>query len=236
MIQFYAPDIRDSHALGQEESSHCVRVLRKKAGDRISVTDGKGLRYECRIIKADPRRVELEVEGETSIPKSWPNTITLAVAPTKNADRMAWLVEKATEIGVDRICFIGCRFSERKNVNVERLRRNAVSAMNQSLKARLPEINDMTHLKSILNMDGEKFFGYCDSDSERSVFVEEYNPKTDVVVAIGPEGDFSPEEVTALKEAGFRPVTFGDERLRTETAALYAVTAIHVINDYNKTK
>lgn len=229
MIQFYAPDIAESKRLDGEESSHCIRVLRKKEGDTIFVTDGKGTRFECRIVKADPRGAELELLNMQTVIKSWSNKITLAVAPTKNADRMSWLVEKATEIGVDRICFIKCKNSERKNINIGRLRRNAISAMNQSLKTLLPEINEMTDIKSILKEDGEKYFGYCDSDSERSIFAKDFTPGTDVIIAIGPEGDFSEEEVKSLKSAGYKPVTFGDERLRTETAAIYSITAVHVI-------
>lgn len=231
MIQFYASELTETLTLGPEESSHCVRVLRKKEGDIIYVTDGHGFRYRCRLIKADPRKVSVEVLDREEVKKGWNNKITLIIAPTKNADRMAWLVEKATEIGVDQICFAHCRNSERKTVNVERLRRNAISAMNQSLKTRLPEINEMDSLLSLLYKDGEKYFGYCDSATERKSFAKEYAPNSDVTVAIGPEGDFSPEEVAAMRDASFLAVTFGDERLRTETAALYAVTAIHVINN-----
>lgn len=233
MIQFYTPNIRETLSLTSEESSHCVRVLRKKAGDHIFITDGKGYRLECLIVRPDPRKVEVEILSESLIPKSWNRLISLAVAPTKNADRMAWLVEKATEIGVDRIIFIKCKNSERKSVNIERLRRNAVSAMNQSLKTRLPEINEIDTFESILKEKGQKFFGYCNSETERSVFVKLLSPDEDVIVVIGPEGDFSREEVDLLHDSGFKAVTFGDERLRTETAALYAVTAIHIIDNLN---
>lgn len=231
MIQFYAPDIENTHSLSVEESLHCVRVLRKRSGDVIHVTDGRGTRYECRILEADTRDVKLEIVSRTEVAKNWDCRIILAVAPTKNADRMAWLVEKATEIGVDGIRFVSCRHSERKNVNTDRLRRNAISAMNQSLKARLPEIREVT-FRDLIETDAEgRFFGYCDEKTERVEFVNEYVPGSDVVIAIGPEGDFSEEEVGSLREAGFKAVTLGKERLRTETAALYSVTAVHVINN-----
>lgn len=231
MIQFFAPDIAETSSLGPEESVHCARVLRKREGDRICVTDGQGSRYDCVILKADSRKVELSIEEKVTIPKGWDYTLTLAVAPTKNADRMAWLVEKATEIGVDRILFFKGRHSERKSVNVERLKRNAISAMNQSLKTILPVIEDAGAITNILNLEGEKFVGYCDSETERLTFVKELKPQTDIVVAIGPEGDFSEEEIKELRESGYKAVTFGNERLRTETAALYAVTAAHIINE-----
>lgn len=231
MIQFYSPEITTTHALGPEESVHCVRVLRKKEGDRIAVTDGKGTLYQCEILKADTRGVKLRIISEERKTKSWNYNLTVAVAPTKNADRMAWLVEKCTEIGVDRIVFMSCRYSERKTVNVERLRRNAISAMNQSLKVYLPEITEMVALDDILGYDGEKYFGYCDDRSERLEFVKEYTAGKDVTIAIGPEGDFSEEEVQQLRESGYKAVTFGNERLRTETAAIYGVAAVHVLND-----
>lgn len=233
MIQFYSPDILSTLRLDKEEASHCVRVLRKKAGDTVFVTDGRGIRYECLITEANPHRVNLQITGEERIPKAWNIYVTIAVAPTKNADRMAWLVEKATEVGVDRILFLRCRHSERKGVNVERMRRIAVSAMNQSLKTLLPEITEAVPLTEILDLNGDKYFGYCDEATERKEFVKEYSGRNDVVIAIGPEGDFSPEEVEAMKGAGYQPVTFGRERLRTETAALYGLAAAKVLNTLN---
>lgn len=235
MIQFYSPDIEKTGLLGPEESQHCVRVLRKKEGETIYVTDGCGRRYECRIADADPRRTRLEIISSEPVEKSWNYKITIAVAPTKNADRMAWLVEKCTEIGVDRIVFVKCRNSERKTVNTERLRRNAISAMNQSLKTHLPEITEIMPLSAIVELEGEKYFGFCDVNTERLELAGEYEGERDVVIAIGPEGDFSEEEVEMLKDAGYRAVTFGDERLRTETAAMYGLTAVHVISDREKT-
>lgn len=238
MIQFYSPDIRSNPILGAEESVHCVRVLRKKSGDVIFVTDGNGRRYECVIEEASTKGVRLRILSSTIIEKSWDFEITIAVAPTKNADRMAWLVEKCTEIGVDRIIFIKCDRSERKTVNTDRLRRNAISAMNQSLKTRLPEISGIMTLDSILEVKGMKYFGYCDEETERGVFVREYaralrhsDSQPFITIAIGPEGDFTGAEVKKLCESGYKPVLFGNERLRTETAAIYATTAIHVVSE-----
>lgn len=230
MIQFYAPEILKEPHLGPEEALHCMRVLRKRVGDTILVTDGKGQRYECEILKGDTRRVDLRILSTEEIPLSWDFNITLVIAPTKNADRMAWLVEKATEIGVNSIKFVKCRNSERKQINIERLKRNAVSAMNQSLKTFLPQLEELKDIDSIPDFVGQKYFGYCNAEIERKTFVKEYSGG-DVIILIGPEGDFSPEEVDNLQGSGFEAVTFGAERLRTETAALYGVTAIHVIND-----
>lgn len=234
MIQFYSPDIKDTNTLGPEESLHCAKVLRKKRGDLIYVTDGKGTRYECRIISANSRSVEVEILSEEKIPKGWNFELTLAVAPTKNADRMAWLVEKATEIGVDRILFLQCRHSERKTVNIDRLRRNAISAMNQSLKTLLPAIEGMVSPRELTIAGGKGVFGYCDRETKRRAFTGVYKGEEDITIVIGPEGDFSKEEVELLTEKGFAAVTFGEERLRTETAALYGVTAAHVISEIKR--
>lgn len=231
MIQFYAPDIRESLFLGEDESIHCARVLRKRPGDTIFVTDGRGSRFKCVISAIVGKRVNVEIEEAETVPKSWKEKITLAVAPTKNADRMAWLVEKSTEIGVDEIIFLRCRHNERKDVNIERLRRNAISAMNQSLKTRLPEVKGLVTVKELCDYKGQGYFGYCSPEIPRVSFADEFRPDSAVCIAIGPEGDFSGEEVEILSESGFKAITFGEERLRTETAALYGVTAIHVIDD-----
>lgn len=232
MIQFYSPDIETTLSLPPEESLHCSRVLRKKEGDVIFVTDGKGNRFECEIMKADPRKTILRILSGIKEENHWPGRITLAVAPTKNIDRMSWLVEKAVEIGVDEIAFIDCVRNERHKLSVDRLKRVAVSAMKQSLKSTLPDINEMVSLKDFLKNNTGKngFFGYCDDKTERRNFSTAYTPGTDAIILIGPEGDFSPQEVSLLKETGFVPVTFGESRLRTETAALYGVNAVHVLN------
>ena len=234
MIQFYAPDILTDPSLGPQEALHCVRVLRNKAGDMIRVTDGNGSVFMCRILQADSRKASLEIVSRDKVSKSWNFNITIAVAPTKNADRMSWLVEKATEIGVDRICFFPSRFCERKAINVDRLKRVAISAMNQSLKANIPVIENLDSFSNLRDLGGYKYFGYCDSSLPRLSFTKELIPAKDVSLAIGPEGDFSPEEVQSLLESGFKAVTFGDERLRTETAALYGLSAIHILSEYFK--
>lgn len=241
MIQFYSPDILTTLSLPPEESQHCVRVLRHKEGDEICVIDGLGNRYACRITEAYPRSVMVEIISETKIPDFWKVNITLAVAPTKNMDRLEWLTEKAVEYGINKIIPVICEHSERKVVKVDRLRKIAVSAMKQSLKASLPEIEESisfsTFLKNIQTDNGnssgenpQKFMGYCDKAYPLKNLIAEYTPGRNVVILIGPEGDFSESEVSAAVEAGFIPVTFGESRFRTETAALASIAIIHFLN------
>ncbi len=235
MIRFYAPDIAEQPVLPEVESGHAVRVLRHREGDILEVVDGAGALYRCRLVAAHPKHAALEVEERIECPKVWKPTITLAVAPTKNMDRMEWLVEKLVEIGIDRIVPLRCERSERRELKSERLRKIAVSAMKQSLKAILPAVDETTPLTAFLReaasmTDTQRFVAWCDDTSERSLLAKTYTAGSDVVVLIGPEGDFSPAEVAMAVEAGFVPVTMGDNRLRTETAALVAVDTIHVIN------
>ena len=232
MIQFYAPDIETDPTLPEAESGHCVRVLRMKVGDTVFVTDGRGHRFECRIADAHPKHTMLEIVSVETPPPVIDCDITLAVAPSKNMDRMEWLVEKAVEIGVTRIVMLKCARSERKIVKPERLRKIAISAMNQSLKTRLPEVTEMIDYDRWVSEmpEGQKFMGYCAPEIERREFVKECRPSTDTVVMIGPEGDFTTEEVERAIAAGVVPVTFGRARLRTETAALFGVQGVHVIN------
>lgn len=236
MIQFYAPQILETGILPESDSAHCCRVLRMKEGDEVYVVDGKGTRYRCIIIEAHPRHTALEVVSQEEVPSHWGVRITLAVAPTKSADRMEWLLEKAVEIGVDKVVLLRCRRSERKGMKLERLEKVMVSAMKQSLKGVLPELTEVSDLDRFVASvpDGcQKFMGYCSADYPRKEFAKEYSAGKDVVVMIGPEGDFAPEEVDSAVAHGFVPVTFGESRLRTETAALFGVTAVHVINQHH---
>lgn len=233
MIRFYAPDIATSSVLPESDSQHCCRVLRMQSGDEIEIVDGRGFLYRCRIVNAHSKRTEVEVIERIALPPVWPCHITVAVAPTKHLDRMEWLVEKLVEIGVDRIVPVRCMRSERKEIKVERLEKIAVSAMKQSLKAVLPVIEEMTPLPRFIESvepNAQRFVAYCDDCVERRLLAREYKPGSSVAVLIGPEGDFSPEEIHAAIDAGFVPVTLGDNRLRTETAALVACDTFHIIN------
>lgn len=233
MIQFYAPEIEAEGILPESESAHCSRVLRMKAGDEIQVTDGKGNRFICEIIKSHPVHTELIIKEKLPQKINKGYYLTLAVAPTKNSDRIEWLIEKAVEIGVDRIVLLKCERSERKNQRTDRLRKVMISAMKQSLDVNLPELEEVKEFKWFVKdcgKDIQKYFGYCSEDYPRRAFAAEYQPGGEVVVMIGPEGDFTPEEVKLAVDSGFVPVTFGEKRLRTETAGVYAVSAVSALN------
>ncbi len=237
MIQFYAPDIEATGLLPESDSAHCCRVLRMKEGDEVMVVDGKGKRYRCVIIEAHPKKTAVEIISYEEIPSHWGINITIAVAPTKNSDRMEWMLEKAVEIGVDRVVLLKCKRSERKGMKLDRLEKVMISAMKQSLKGVLPELAEVSDFKSFVTTIGEnsqKFFGYCSPDYPKKEFVKECGAGENVVIMIGPEGDFAPEEVEFAVANGFIPVTFGESRLRTETAALYGVAATHIINQIGK--
>ena len=235
MHRFYCPDIAANLTLGEEDSRHCVKVLRLSGGDTIEVVDGNGSLYTCRITMAHPKRCAVEVLGQSQQPPHWGCRIVLAVAPTKHLDRMEWMVEKCVEIGVDRIIPLRCHNSERTVLKTERLRKIMVSAMKQSLKATLPRLDEMTPVEQVLAepFEGLRCIAYCDEQlprHERATLAASVRPLHDVMVLIGPEGDFSPEEVAAAREAGFLAVTLGESRLRTETAAIFAVNTIHTVN------
>lgn len=231
MIRFYAPDIEMTGQLPEGESAHCVRVLRLKEGDTIHVVDGRGYEFDCVIDEAHQRHTSVSIVSRKKERAHWSPRITLALAPTKSMDRMEWLVEKAVEIGVDRIVFLDCARSVRRVMKRDRIEKVMVSAMKQSLKATLPELTEMVSFDKFVSGDvsARKYMGYCDERVDRRDFADEYDGESDVSVLIGPEGDFTPEEVELAISSGYMPVTFGATRLRTETAALYALCATHTI-------
>lgn len=232
MIQFYAPDIEQNPILPESDSQHCVRVLRMKSGDQLEVIDGKGYGYTCRLLEAHSKHASVEILHKKHIPLSWDNKITIAVAPTKHLDRIEWMVEKLTEIGVNNIVPLLCRYSERKELKIERLEKIAISAMKQSLKAVIPHIETMKPIREfITNCNStQKFIAYCDKSIPRKLLSKEYVHNKDVTILIGPEGDFSQEEIKMALDCGFIPVSLGDNRLRTETAAIAACDTFHIIN------
>lgn len=233
MIQFYAPDIEATLTLPESDSQHCVRVLRKQPSDVIEVIDGAGHRFVCRITEAHSKRTRVEIIGRENLPVFWPGEIVVGVAPTKNIDRMEWMVEKLTEIGVDRIVPLLCARSERKDIKQSRLEKIAISAMKQSLKAVCPQVSEMTPWSRFIEDTAAsdlRFIAHCIGDMERQLLAAQLRPGASVVIAIGPEGDFSPEEIKQALTAGFMPVSLGEARLRTETAALMACQTVHVVN------
>lgn len=228
---FYAPDIESTLVLPEEESGHCVRVMRLAEGDEIMITDGKGNFYRASITNAHPKHCQVEITSSWQPEKPWDAYIHIAVAPTKNMDRMEWFAEKATEIGIDEITCLNCRFSERKEVKTVRLEKILVSAMKQSQKALLPQLNGMTDFKQFVRQpfNGRKFIAHCE-EGEKPLIKSIYRPGENVLILIGPEGDFSPEEIKSAEENGFEAISLGKSRLRTETAALTACHTIHVLN------
>lgn len=231
MIRFYAPDIQETLELPEVESGHCIRVLRMREGDEIHVVDGKGKVYVCEITGANPKHTSVNILSVTAEPLHWTPRVTLAVSPTKNIDRMEWLVEKGIEIGVNKIVFLNCTNSVRRVVKRERVEKIMISAMKQSLKAQLPELVEMIYFRDFIAREDSacKYMGYCSPDVERREFAGTYDGISDICLLIGPEGDFTKEEVDSAIASGFMPVTFGNTRLRTETAALYSLCAAHTL-------
>jgi 16S rRNA (uracil1498-N3)-methyltransferase len=229
---FFQPDIRNGVLeLDQEESIHCIRVLRNKKNDLIQVLDGKGGYFVCKITEANPRRTRFEISEER--PKIIrDHSIHIAIAPTKNMDRLEWFIEKSIEIGIDRISFLLCQHSERKKINLERIHKKSVSALKQSGNLFLPEINDIFLFESFIFSAPEtyqKFIAYAGSGNSQPL-IKIAPEKGDYLILIGPEGDFSADELQASLKAGFIPVSLGSSRLRTETAAIVACTVLNLIH------
>lgn len=231
MKLFYHPHIAEIPFLPEEESLHCIKVLRCHVGDIIQVIDGKGNLYDAEIQEAHPKHTSIKVVAVHHHYAERPFKLHLAVAPTKNIDRFEWFVEKAVEIGVDVITPLNCRFSERHVLKPERIEKIIVAAAKQSLKAYVPTLQPMIDFDDfIMNMrESERFIAHCYS-GEKPYFLNVCPPKKDVVVLIGPEGDFSKEEVALAEENHCISVSLGDSRLRTETAGVVACHLVTVVN------
>jgi len=231
---FYAPDIAINQQLPETEAHHCLKVLRMQPGDALRLTDGKGFFYRAEIAEIHSNRCKINLLETMQQPPLWKGRIEIALAPTKNTDRIEWFAEKATEIGIDKISFLRCRFSERKDMPTERIRKIMISAMKQSEKALLPELQEMTGFKDFIrqDFDGQKFIAHCYPE-EKVALAQAYRKNENALILIGPEGDFSEEEISFAKEYGFVPVSLGESRLRTETAALAACQTVHVVNQLN---
>lgn len=234
MQLFYAPDIvLPRYTLSEEESKHCVRVLRLSEGDELHLTDGRGNLYRCRVTDPNPKRCTVEAVETIAEYGKMPYGITLAVAPTKNIERFEWFLEKATEVGVTRIVPVECDHSERRVIKYDRELRVITSAVKQSLKAYHPALDEMTPLRRLVAapFEGSKFIAHCEENAgERRYLASEIRKNENILILIGPEGDFSPEEINFALENGFRPVTLGPQRLRTETAAVTAAVMAAVVN------
>jgi 16S rRNA (uracil1498-N3)-methyltransferase len=227
---FYQPElVQGATWLSEEESKHCAKVLRKREGESISVTDGLGYFYQCTITKANSQRCEFVVDTKTPEEKKTYH-IHIAIAPTKNSDRTEWFVEKATELGIDEITLLDCDHSERTFLKTERLHKVAISAMKQSQKATLPIINSLVHFQKIIeSQTPNKYIAFVDHTNPQHLF-KSAPANSSYLVLIGPEGDFSKAELENAMNVGFIKVSLGTSRLRTETAGIAACCILNVLN------
>ncbi|SNY99593.1 16S rRNA (uracil(1498)-N(3))-methyltransferase [Flagellimonas pacifica] len=234
MQHFYNPSLDNSFKqffFSSEESKHIVKVLRKKEGDVLHITNGKGYLFEAEILVADPKKCKAQIISEDkTVPKRY--KLHLVVAPTKMNDRYEWFLEKATEIGIDEITPIICERSERKIIKLERMERVILSAMKQSLQTMLPKLNPPISYNDYLQQEitGLKFIAHCD-EGEKMELKRRVAADKDVTILIGPEGDFSTSEIALAMDNGFVPVSLGNTRLRTETAAIVACSTVSIINN-----
>ena len=234
MHLFYTPDITPSHPqyfLNEEESKHAVRVLRLEAGSPVQLIDGKGGLYTAEIKDAHPKRTILQITGVTTEYQKRNHYLHIAIAPTKNLDRLEWFLEKATEIGIDEISLIICQRSERKEAKTERLDKIITSAIKQSLKAYHPVLNEPIAFNKFLArpFNGQKFIAHCE-DRDKTNLQAELQKHGRYLILIGPEGDFSPAEIDGALDNGYKAITLGESRLRTETAALEACFEVNFLN------
>jgi 16S rRNA (uracil1498-N3)-methyltransferase len=226
---FYAPDISgNTYTLNEEESKHCIRVLRMDIGDEITLVDGKGGLYKTRISNPEAKRCQVEVFETIAEFEKRNHYLHIAIAPTKNIERFEWFLEKATEIGIDEITPILCEHSERKVINNERLEKIILSAVKQSIKAYIPKLNQMVPFKQFIQEknDGTRFIAHC-YKKELTHLKNAINPNQSTTILIGPEGDFSVEEVNKALQHNYKEISLGNSRLRTETAG---IVACHISN------
>lgn len=233
MNLFYTTNIEGEYAyLSQEEARHVVQVLRKREGDLLNFTDGKGGMYEGQISEIGKKKCVLHIKRQELEVGKRDFRLHIAIAPTKNINRYEWFLEKATEIGIEEITPIFCAHSERTKVRIDRLEKVLMSAMKQSLQAYLPKLNEPIKLAQFLKnqYDAQKFIAHCEEDFDKNQLVGKLEKGRDVLLLIGPEGDFSVKEIEMAKAVGFAPVALGNTRLRTETAGLFGVAVCAVGN------
>ena len=237
---FYVPDAEHTHALPEEEATHAVRVLRLQEGDEVMLMNGAGSFFRASITLSSPHHCHYQIIESLPQEPTWKGRFHLAIAPTKLMDRMEWMVEKATEVGFDELSLLDCQFSERRVVKLPRLEKIVVSAVKQSRKAWMPELHDMVSFRQFLasHPTGHRYIAHCYDeiprcplfDELRKLSVEPASPSAaePVIVMVGPEGDFSVDEVRMAVEQGFVSVDLGKSRLRTETAGLTAIMMMHL--------
>ena len=233
MHLFYTPDIEgETYTLPEEESKHCAKVLRLGPGEIVHLVDGRGNWYRCEIVTPDAKHCTVRCLEKTERHGQRNFRLHIAIAPTKNIERMEWFLEKATEIGIDEITPLLCDHSERRTIKDERLEKIIVAAMKQSLKAYLPKLNPLTEFRSLVSRPSDELrcIAHCD-EGEKRLLKEIYKPGESVTILIGPEGDFSPAEIELAKRQGFIPVSLGSSRLRTETAGIVACHSVQFMNE-----
>jgi 16S rRNA (uracil1498-N3)-methyltransferase len=228
MQLFYIQNPESEIILSAEESKHATKVLRKKEGDILNFTDGKGGFYKAKITVADTRKCRLEIISSEQKEKQHNYHLHIAIAPTKNMDRFEWFLEKATEIGIDEITPIICSRSERKVIKTERCNRILLSAMKQSLKFHVPKLNEAISLNDFIKQDfeGTKYIAHCEEGNKTELKEKKKEKRT--LMLIGPEGDFSPTEIEMVLQYQFKAVSLGTSRLRTETAGIIAAHTINI--------
>lgn len=231
MHLFYTPDISgNEYLMSPDESKHCVRVLRLQKDDIVQLIDGRGGLFEAVIVSPDPKKTQLRITNEIREYQKRNHYLHIAVAPTKNIERLEWFLEKATEIGIDEITPIICERSERKEVKKDRLERVITSAVKQSLKAYHPKLNEALKYKDFIKqVSGQCYIAHC-MDGEKNQLKEQISLHHRYTVLIGPEGDFTPAELEAALNYQCKPISLGTSRLRTETAALEACFEINFLN------
>lgn len=232
---FYVPNAGSSNELPEEEARHAVKVLRLQPKDEIFLMDGAGSFFQAEVSLTSSKYCLYEIKQQFSQVPTWKGRIHLAIAPTKDMGRIEWMVEKATEVGFNEISFLNCQFSERKILKTERIERIVISAMKQSRKPWKPIVNEMISFDAFMKKElkGSKFICHCYNEIERKDFFTELTKKDfqdDITVLVGPEGDFSINEVNKAIENGYESVTLGKSRLRTETAGLSAVLIANLAN------
>ncbi|MCR8558497.1 16S rRNA (uracil(1498)-N(3))-methyltransferase [Mucilaginibacter sp. BJC16-A38] len=234
MQLFYTPDINPSHPqyfLNEEESKHAIRVMRLEKGDEVQLIDGRGGLYQASILDAHPKRTILQISSVTPKFNKRNHYLHIAIAPTKNIERTEWFLEKATEIGIDEISLIISQRSERKEAKVERLNKIITSAVKQSIKAYHPVLNEPLSFSQLIKkpFDGQKFIAHCDT-GDKITLKNDLTIRGNYLILIGPEGDFTPTEITDALNNDFKAITLGESRLRTETAALEACFEVNFLN------
>jgi len=229
---FYVSDAqRGSIRLNAEESRHCIKVLRLRKDDHVYLMNGKGSIFEAVISTPDINACVLEIISENKKEVPRPYRLSIAIAPTKNIERFEWFLEKATEIGIDRIIPLICQHSERKEIKTDRLEKILISASKQSGQLFLPELTNLVSFKDLIKMpfQGDKMIAHC-ADGEKKELKNAISPGKETLILIGPEGDFDSTEINSAIEKGFCPVSMGESRLRTETAGIVACHTVCLIN------